>query len=122
MVCGKLRVRLRLVSSLGDTVTRKMEVTSVDYKSNSTNMLIVTMIQLTSWQQQGLPHPTTITSLIDKVTSTLMKCPSKKIVVMCRSGRLKHVYTISKLVIFYLSVMELFAVGHLSVSTLSWSI
>ena len=91
MGCGKLRVRLRLVSSLGDTVTRKMEVTSVDHDSNTTNMLIVTMIQLISWPQQGLPHPTAITSLIDKVTSTLIKCPYKKIVVMCRSGKLEHV-------------------------------
>ena len=98
MVCGKLRVRLRLVSSHGDTVTKKMEVTSVEHDSNTTNLLIVTMIQLISWPQQGLPHPTAITSLINKVTSTLMKCPSKKIVVMCRLGRLKCV---SKTVINY---------------------
>ena len=30
LMCGKLSVRLRLVSSHGVTVTRKMEVTSVD--------------------------------------------------------------------------------------------
>ena len=86
-MCGKRRVRLKLVNTHGDTVTRKMEVTSVDYKSSSTNTISVTMIQLTSWPQHGLPHPTAITSLTDKVTPILMKCPSKMIVVMCRSEK-----------------------------------
>ena len=30
MVCGRLRVRLRLVNSHGDIIVRKMEVTTVE--------------------------------------------------------------------------------------------
>ena len=96
MVCGKLRARLRVVSSHGDTVTRKKEIAIVDYKSSSTNTISVTMMELISWPQQGLPHPTAITSLIDKVTHILMKCPSKKIVV-----RKTEVYPCSHQSLYY---------------------
>ena len=85
MVCGKLRVRLKLVSSHGDTVTRKMEVTSVDHDSKSANSLTVTMLQLISWPRKALPYPTSIISLVDLLTQALMRSPYKKTVVMCRS-------------------------------------
>ena len=85
MVCGKLRVRLRLVGSHGDTVTRKMEVTSMDHDSKSANSLTVTMLQLISWPQQGLPYPTSIISLVDLLTQALMRSQYKKAIVMCRS-------------------------------------
>ena len=83
MVCGRLRVRLRLVNSHGNIVVRKMEVTTVE--KTPTNALIVTMIQLISWPQQGLPHPSSITSVIDHLTVAQMRSSSKQTVVMCRS-------------------------------------
>ena len=83
MVYGRLRVKLGQVNSHGDIVVRKMEVTTED-KSRSTNPLIVTMIQLISWPQQGLPHPTSIMSLIDHLTVAQMRSSSKQTVVMCR--------------------------------------
>ena len=88
MVCGMLRVRLGQVNSDGDIVERKMEVTTMKntvHQSTSTNTLIVTMIQLISWPQQGLSHPTSIISVIDHLTVAQMRSSSKQTVVMCRS-------------------------------------
>ena len=93
MVWGRLVVKLGRIDSHGDIVTRKMEVTCVDTATDkSTNTLIVTMIQLISWPQQGLPHPTAITSLTNKITKILMRCCSKQIVVMCRSDQTLSVF------------------------------
>ena len=94
MVWGRLVVKLGMIDSHGDIVTRKMEVTCVDTATDkSTNTLIVTMIQLISWPQQGLPHPASITSLTNKITHILMKCSSKLIAVICRSDQTLSVYT-----------------------------
>ena len=82
MVCGRLSVRLVKVRDHGDIVERRMEVK--EHKSVSTNILVVKMIQLTSWPLEGLPHPTAIISLIKKLTNTLMSLPSKQTVIMCR--------------------------------------
>ena len=125
MVWGRLVVKLGRIDSHGDIVTRKMEVTCVDtatQHSKSTNTLIVTMIQLISWPQQGLPHPVAITSLTNKITNILMRCSSKLIVVMCRSDQTLSVLRGNDKVVVVILVMELFAVGHSSVSTLSWSV
>ena len=86
-MCGKFRVRLRLVNSHGDIIVRKMEVTTLEKTSNqpkTTITSIVTMIQLISWPQQGLPHPSSITSVIDHLTVAQMRSSSKQTVVMCR--------------------------------------
>ena len=88
MVCGKLRVKLGLVNSHGDRVVRKMEVTTVEetaHQSEDTSILIVTMIQLISWPQQGLPHPSSIISVIEHLTVAQMMSSSKQVVAMCRS-------------------------------------
>ena len=88
MVCGMLRVRLGQVNSDGDIVERKMEVTTVEetlHQFEATNTLIVTMMQLISWPKQGLPHPSSITSVIDRLTVAQMRSSSKQTVVMCRS-------------------------------------
>ena len=86
MVCGMLRVRLRLVNSDGDIIERKLEVTAVEetvYQSISTNTLIVSMVQLISWPKEGLPHFSSITSIIEHLTFQL-RASSKPAVVMCR--------------------------------------
>ena len=83
-MCGGLRVRLTREDSCGDIVERKMEVIAVDH-SKSSSKLTVNMIQLISWPEQGLPHPSAITSLINRLTNTLWTCSSKQTVVMCRS-------------------------------------
>ena len=82
MVSGRLRVRLVRVRGHGDISERKLEVTECD--SLSTNPLTIRMIQLTSWPLQGLPHPSAIMSLIDKLNRVLMSSSSKQTVVMCR--------------------------------------
>ena len=76
-------MRLRLVNSHGDIIVRRMEVTTVE--KTPTNALIVTMTQLISWPQQGLSHPSSITSVIDHLTVAQMRSSSKQTVVMCRS-------------------------------------
>ena len=82
MVSGRLRVRLVKVRGHGDIVERKMEVTARD--SFNTDILIVKMIQLTSWPLQGLPHPSAVMSVFEKLTNVLMGSSSKQTVVMCR--------------------------------------
>ena len=81
MVCGRLRVRLLKVSAMGDIVERKFGITAQHF----TDTLIVKMIQLTSWQLQGLPHPNAIMALVVKLNNALMSSSSKQTVVMCRS-------------------------------------
>ena len=82
MVSGRLRVRLTRVRGHGDITERKLEVTECDSVSN--NPLNIRMIQLTSWPLQGLPHPSAIMSLIEKINRVLMSSSSKQTVVMCR--------------------------------------
>ena len=82
MVCGRLRVRLVKVRGHSDIVERKMEI--ADQKSISDEKMKVRMIQLMSWPTQGLPHPSVIMSLIEKLTKVLINSPSKQTVVMCR--------------------------------------
>ena len=81
MVCGRLRVRLLKVSAMGDIVERKFGITAQHF----TDTLIVKMIQLASWQLQGLPHPSAIMALVVKLNNALMSSSSKQTVVMCRS-------------------------------------
>ena len=91
-VYGRLRVKLGLLNSHGDIAVRKMEVTTVVEDKSwqavhvemPANSLVVTMIQLTSWPEQGLPHPTSITSLADHLTNAQMRSSTKQTVVMCK--------------------------------------
>ena len=57
---------------------RKFGITAQHF----TDTLIVKMIQLTSWQLQGLPHPSAIMALVVKLNNS---SSSKQTVVMCRS-------------------------------------
>ena len=87
MAYGKLIVRLQLVTSHGDIVVRKMEVlenSTNSKQAKQVNTLSVTLMQLTSWPEQELPHPTAILSLIDQLTNAQMSSPNKRTVVMCR--------------------------------------
>ena len=87
MVCGRLRVKLGQVMSHEDTVERMIEVTTVEeiaHQRAARNTLNITMIQLISWPQQGLPHPSSIISVIDHLTVAQMRSSSKQTVVMCR--------------------------------------
>ena len=80
-VWERLRVRLVKVSAMGDIVERKFGITVQHF----TDTLVVKMIQLTSWQLQGLPHPSAIMALVVKLNNALMSSSSKQTVVMCRS-------------------------------------
>ena len=87
MVYGGLRVQLGQVMSHEDIVERKVEVTSVEdtaHYREAKNALNVTMIQLISWPQQGLPHPSSIISVIDYLTAAQMRSSSRQTLVMCR--------------------------------------
>ena len=86
-VYGKLRVKLQLVTSHGDIVVRKMEVvedTPQPGQAKPVNALSVTLMQLTSWPEQELPHPTAILSLVDHLTTAQRSSSTKHTVVMCR--------------------------------------
>ena len=86
-----LKVKLVEENSCGDIIERKMEVISVDH-SKSSSKLIINMVQLISWPKQGLPHPSAITSLIERLTNILRRCDSKQTVVMCRLERINNKY------------------------------
>ena len=82
IVSGSLKVKLVKVRGHGDIVERRMEVTTND--CISTDILVVRMIQLTSWPLQGLPHPSAIMTLIEKLTNVLMRASSKQTVIVCK--------------------------------------
>ena len=87
IVWGGLKVGLKQVYTHEDIVVREVEVNPVDrtaHQSESKSTLIVTVIQLISWPQQGLPHPSSITSVIDHLIAAQMRSSSKQTVVMCR--------------------------------------
>jgi protein tyrosine phosphatase len=89
MECGRLRVRLGQVNSHDDMVVRKLEVTIIEgttYQPKPPNTLIVTMLQLLSWPQHGLPNPMSILSLIEQLTIAQMRSSSLQTVVMCSDG------------------------------------
>ena len=101
-MCGELRVRLDQVNSHGDIVVRKLEVTTVEesaHKHRDTNVLFVTIIQLISWPQQGPPHPSSITSVIDHLGFAQMISSSKHTVVMCRSYCNFHNYHYNTIIV-----------------------
>ena len=83
MMYEGLKVKLVDENSCGDIIERKMEVIDVDH-SKSSSKLTINMVQLISWPKQGLPHPSAITSLIERLTNILRRCNSKQTVVMCR--------------------------------------
>ena len=82
IVSGSLKVKLVKVRGHGDIVERRMEVTTID--CISTDILMVRMIQLTSWPLQGLPHPSAIMTLIERLTNVLMRASSKQTVIVCK--------------------------------------
>ena len=83
MMYEGLKVKLIEENSCGDIIERKMEVIAVDHFKSSSK-LTINMVQLISWPKQGLPHPSAITSLIERLTNILRRCDSKQTVVMCR--------------------------------------
>ena len=83
MMYEGLKVKLVEENSFGDIIERKMEVIDVDH-SKSSSKLTINMVQLISWSKQGLPHPSAITSLIERLNNILRRCDSKQTVVMCR--------------------------------------
>ena len=102
MECGRVRVRLGKVNSLGDVEERKIEVTDTDETNASPNRLMITMIHLISWPQQGLPHPSAITSLYDQLTKAQMRACSQLTVVMCRLDT----YILENLFVQYFPIEE----------------
>ena len=79
---GKLTVNLQSVKTLGDIVTRHLNM--VDGSAALNQAKRVTMLQLTSWPMKGLPHTSAVLSLIEKLTAAQMKSSNKRTIVMCR--------------------------------------
>ena len=79
---GKLTVNLQSVKTLGDIVTRHLNIVEGSTEHNQAKG--VTMLQLTSWPMKGLPHASLILSLIEKLTAAQMKSTNKRRIVICR--------------------------------------
>ena len=77
-------MKLVSVKTHGDVVSRKLEM--VEGAAGLNRPQTVTVLQLTSWPLEGLPHPTAILSLIEQLTSTQMRCGNRRTVIMCRYG------------------------------------
>ena len=91
-VYGKLKVSMKKLSNHGDIIERRLEVTEADDKSDGREK-IVTILQLTSWSLDDIPHPSAILSLVDLLSKTQRSCPSKHTIIMCRSSY--YNYTLS---------------------------
>ena len=82
-VYGKLTVTLKRQSVYGDVTEWKLEVTDNEEKI-STSQRMVTLLQLTSWSMDELPHSSSILSLIDLLGKAQRSSPSRHTVIMCR--------------------------------------
>ena len=82
-VYGKLTVTLKRQSFYGDITEWRLEVTETGEKM-STSQKMVTLLQLTSWPIDELPHPSSILSLIDLLGKAQRSSPSRHTVIMCR--------------------------------------
>ena len=86
-VYGKLTVTLKRQSFYGDITEWKLEVTETEddnAEKMSTSQRMVTLLQLTSWPIDELPHPSSILSLIDLLCKAQRSSPSRHTVIMCR--------------------------------------
>ena len=82
-VYGKLTVTLKRQSSYSDITERNLEVTENEGKG-STSQRMVTLLQLTSWPIDELPHPSSILALIDLLSKAQRSSPSRHTVITCR--------------------------------------
>ena len=78
----KLTVTLKRQSFYSDITEWTLEVTETEEMSTSQKM--VTLLQLTSWPIDELPHPSSILSLIDLLGKAQRSSPSRHTVIMCR--------------------------------------
>ena len=79
-VYGKLTVTQKRQSFYGDITEWRLEAT----EKMSTSQRMVTLLQLTSWPIDELPHPSSILSLIDLLGKAQRSSPSRHTVIMCR--------------------------------------
>ena len=82
-VYGKLNVVLKRLNSHGDIMEWRLEVGEAEGKDTSPHRR-VTLLQLTSWSLQELPHPSSILSLVDMLSRAQRSSPSKHTIIMCR--------------------------------------
>ena len=75
-VYGKLTVTLKRQSVYGYITEWKLEVTENEEKM-STSQRMVTLLKLTSWPIDELPHPSSILSLIDLLGKAQRKQPQQ---------------------------------------------
>ena len=128
-VYGNLRVCLKKLKCRGDITERKLKVKMEGEKSEEERS--VTLLQLSGWSQGEMPHPPVMLSLVDMLSTAQRNSSSRHTIIMCRSHCSestlfgKYYDCVCVCVCVYLcviyTVMELVAVGHSSVSILSWS-
>ena len=80
-VYGKLTVTLKRLSSYGDITERRLEVAESEGTSPHR---IVTLLQLSSWPLEEVPHPSAILSLVDLLSKAQRTSRSRHTIVMCR--------------------------------------
>ena len=80
-VYGKLTVTLKRLSGYGDITERRLEVAESEGTSPHR---IVTLLQLSSWPLEEVPHPSAILSLVDLLSKAQRTSPSRHTIVMCR--------------------------------------
>ena len=80
-VYGKLTVTLKRLSGYGDITERRLNVAESEGTSAHR---IVTLLQLSSWPLEEVPHPSAILSLVDLLSKAQRTSPSRHIIVMCR--------------------------------------
>ena len=102
-VYGKLAVSVRRVSSYGDITERRLEV---EERGGKETHRVVTLLQMTGWFPQELPHPSVMLALVDLLSKAQRSSPSKHTIIMCRSADM-HVYQTVKLFVVLCCNMSL---------------
>ena len=95
VVYGKLKVKLEQVKDHEDILLRRMEITEDKSDFSLSKPLKVVLLQLTSWPEQGLPHPSAILFLVDHLSKSQMSTSTKHTVFMCRCGSVYAVLCLS---------------------------
>ena len=80
-VYGKRIVTLKRASGYGDITERRLEVAESEGTSAHR---IVTLLQLSSWPLEEVPHPSAILSLVDLLSKAQRASSSRHTIVMCR--------------------------------------
>lgn len=79
-VYGKVTVTVKRLSCHGDIIARRLGVV----EGTGSVQRVVTLLQLSSWPPQEVPHPSDVLELVDLLGKAQRSSPSRHTVIMCK--------------------------------------